>query len=154
SGIDQKCILRKIHGDRTLLTLPGRGLRFSRDSARLAVATLDDVAVYQIGAGETCLTHRLPVESVEFSPDGRCLALGGFDGARLFQADTLHLLANLETDHCGPVTFHPHGRELVTFGRFSEAWRWPISPLDANSWQVGPPQRIPLVRTRFLAPQH
>jgi len=83
-------------------------------------------------------------EGVDFSPDGRWLITGGHHGARLWHAETLRELAYFGLDTCGPASFHPSGREVVTFGVFSQAWRWPLQRTDSYTlrWQLGPARRI------------
>lgn len=142
-GEDQQCVLRKIPGDMVLQTMRGRALRFSRDGERFVVATPTELITYRLVGGQTCLSHRVPVEGIEFSPDGRWLGLGGFFGATLLDAQTLHHVAQFGLDHCGPVSFRPNGSELVTFGQLSHAWRWPIAAQEgAAPRRIGPPTRV------------
>ena len=143
SASDNQCLLQKTRGDERLFALPGRGLRFSRDGRRFAVASNRDVSVYEISSGQPCYHEQCPVDGVEFSPDGRFLAVGGKAGARLLDAVSLRPVAQFGLDPCGPPAFEPNGRELLTYGLFTQALRWPIAAsATKTSVQIGPPRVV------------
>ena len=107
--------------------------------------------------------HRIPeAETVDFSAEGQWLAVAGQHGVRLFAARDCSIRNSLPLDPCGPVSFNPRGGELLTFGLFCHAWRWPITPVGSGSpdWKIGPARRViplnplDLVNRFTLRPQH
>ncbi len=142
SGFDGAAIVRRFPNDRVLFSLPGSVLKFSHDSERVAVVNGQQLSVHELAGLDTLQSiHVDCVDSVEFSPDGRLLGLGGTRGAQLLDAATLLSRANLQMDACGAVAFHPDGRELMTFGRFSHLWRWPLKS-TGQAVEVGPAQSL------------
>ncbi|MFD9945110.1 protein kinase [Nonomuraea sp. NPDC059023] len=104
-------------------TLQGK-LAFDPTGRRLAVGTDDGVMLIDTGTG-TGLTSFRPanpkassVDGLEFSPDGRTLAIatGGIDGALPLELRDLRTGASLATDvESGGVTaWRPDGRVLMT----------------------------------------
>ncbi len=96
---------------RTFEKLPGRvfAVKFSRDGKLLAAgssyddpqtgARLGEVRVYRVDDGQRVATladQKTPVYSATFSPDGKQVATGGFDGTvRLFETTTGKLVEEL-----------------------------------------------------------
>jgi WD40 repeat protein len=74
--------------------------------------------------------HRGPVSAVRFSPDGRLLASGGFDGSvRIWDPATRTAVRTL-TGHVGEVfgiAFSPDGRWLVSTGHDRSIRVWSIA---------------------------
>jgi WD40 repeat protein len=143
SSYPGECVVRQVHGDRPLFSLPGQALRFSKDSRRLAVISGNELVVSELVSSNSLVSLRSHYQWAQFSPDGLLLASSGSLGVDFRTSHDLQFKANLELDDSGPVGFHPSGREFVTFGLFSQQWRWPLAaPEGARAhWQVGPPAR-------------
>lgn len=143
SSLDGLCVVRRVLGDQRLFTVPGSGVRFASDSKRLAVIVGGDLTIHQLLERKALISLLGPFEAIEYSPDGALVAASGPLGVRCFEPQELHFRADLGLDWCGPVGFHPEGREFVTFGTFSNPWRWPLLPPDAHRphWQLGAPRR-------------
>ncbi len=158
SGADNMVQIRHMKSDRVLRT-PGHAFRFSRDGKRLAIQHDNNLIVYDVVPARAYGAIGRAVESAEFSPDGRWLATASPWGVVIDSADTLEYRANLLLDNCGPVAFHPDGRSLLTFGIFSHAWKWPLTPasLGQRASRIGPPQPVAEGLRRAgdpIAPQH
>ena len=122
---------------------------FSPDGAKLASSAADEtptgagddaedrkVRIWDVASGETALVIDPGsgyVRDVEFSPDGRRVALGTWDGgnggtARIYDAalgEELGILfAHRET--ISDIEFSPDGRELVTASRDSTIKFWDV----------------------------
>jgi serine/threonine protein kinase/WD40 repeat protein len=80
--------------------------------------------------------------SADFSPDGRLLAVGGTDGARILDAAAGQEAIHLEGKSVRSVLFHPDGRSLIASGN-GALTRWTIL-LDRDSapgrLRLAPPQ--------------
>lgn len=135
-----ECVVRQIPGDRILFGLSGQALRFSADGRRLAVISGNELVIGELVVPRTLQSVHGPYLATQFSPDGLLLASSGAIGVDFRSAADLQFKANLDLDDCGPVGFHPSGREFVTFGLFSQPWRWPLTPptADRAHWQIGP----------------
>jgi WD40 repeat protein len=138
-GTDDVTLLWGRNRDRPALQLRGWVLRGSSDGRRLAMRVDHDFHVYE-SIDAVGRSRPLSAEFAEFDPGGRWLAVSGFKGVQLLAADTLEKLDDLLLDPCGPAAFRPDGKELITFGLFSQAQRWPIvSGAAGGAARVGPP---------------
>lgn len=81
------------------------------------------------------------IESADFSPDGKLLAVGSRGGAQVFDADTGEIVAPLDAPACGSVLFDELGKHLLTYDETSLR-RWPILRGSAGACAVGPPQKL------------
>ena len=111
-----------------------RDTALSPDGDRVAVAmgAIGAVVVYDVSTGDELfelLGHVYPPSSVAWSPDGRWIASGAYDGAvRIFDADTGALDSELP-GHAGlviSVDWSPDGRRLVSGGSDGTARVWSI----------------------------
>ena len=111
-----------------------RDTALSPDGDRVAVAmgAIGAVVVYDVSTGDELfelLGHVYPPSSVAWSPDGRWIASGAYDGAvRTFDADTGALDSELP-GHAGlviSVDWSPDGRRLVSGGSDGTARVWSI----------------------------
>lgn len=140
---DGKTRLREMDGHRELVVVPGELIRFSADEQRIAVKTDRELVIYELIHSPSLVTVMQPARATDFSADGRWLALSGLHGVQLYSTNPPTLKANLGLDECGPVGWHPDGRELITFGKFSHAVRWPLKVGgDPPSVAIGPPQGV------------
>jgi WD40 repeat protein len=119
----------------------------SRDGRMLATGGMDKaVRRWDVDTGQELLyvplpsrpeknsEHRGPVECVAFSPDGRTLATGGWDGeVRLWDAQTGRGLATLigHAARVCSVAFSPDGQTLASAGFGGEVRLW-----DAQTGRV------------------
>jgi WD40 repeat protein len=145
--LDERSLIRRP------LRLPQvRGLAFSPDGSRLAIAfgartpagptgagDPDGVEILDVRNGETLATLRADeVGSVAFSPDGSLLAGGELDGeVLLWAADGWGRVgAPLASGGDAPsVAFSPDGRALATSDRNGAVALWDVASQQA----VGPP---------------
>lgn len=130
--------------DQVLFSIPGRALKFSRDGRKIAIVNNQEVIVYQFSPQYCVTAENFGVQETNYSPDGTFLCLSGTVGVRLLDPQTLRMLADLQLDEAGPVAFRTDQNELLSFGMFSHAWRWPITRLSEQSTvlTVGPPRRL------------
>ena len=143
SHLDRSLRLRALDGNREMVVAPGEFLRFSPDEQRIAVKSDSDLIIYELIDSPTFTTIMQAARAADFSPDGRWLAMSGVHGVQLYSTNPPTLKSDLGLDECGPVAWHPHGRELITFGQFSHAMRWPLkSESDAAGLEIGPAQRV------------
>src|SRR5260370_40311766 len=70
--------------------------------------------------------HNRPVHALAFSPDGRILATGGEDGARLWDGTTGQLIAILPVGYVDGSSFSPDGRTLATWSYKKTIRLWDI----------------------------
>ncbi|HRU75724.1 MAG TPA: PQQ-binding-like beta-propeller repeat protein [Methanothrix sp.] len=107
------------------------------EGTKLAVESLN---YYETLAGKQALLHGMgllpcpitriinnaSVSCVAFSPDGKRLALGGYDNtAKLLDIDNGTELARMEHDYCvDSVIFSPNGRRLATTSENNIVWLW------------------------------
>jgi WD40 repeat protein len=133
-------------GGRELVRIPGTHSHLSRDGRKLVCRRGDRFVVWDLIGGEEYRTlsgwefggklDEHQNRSGHLSPDGRLLAVGGTDGARLLDLVSGRSLAVLPTGP-GGVRFAPDGRSLFTFA--GTIYRWPLH-LDRDVLCVGPPE--------------
>lgn len=96
------------------------GLAFSPDGRRLAVGVGNAAVVYETetwGEVRRLQGHPNVILAVAWSPDGKTIAAGGFEGVSvLWDATTGALRARLEghSSYVGALAFSPDGRSLLT----------------------------------------
>ena len=132
-----------------------RSVVYSPDGTRLAVASSVGTWLFDTGTGdEVALLQSghvdwfYGVSGVSFSPDGRTLASGGWDGkVWLYDVDSGQVTATLEghTGRVYGVSFSPDGRMLAasghdyTDGRVAcPAWMRPVATSRAANRVVVP----------------
>lgn len=142
---DEATQVRKLQGEQVLLTLPG-GSALSSDGRRVMADDGKDLVFHELIVAPSYRRIVRSAEAAEFSPDGKWMLVSGAAGVQMHSAGELDLFGDLQLDGCGPVTFAPDGNEVITFGMFSHAWRWPL--VDGDRPRIGPPQ--PVVRGAFL----
>jgi serine/threonine protein kinase/WD40 repeat protein len=128
------------------LRLPGEFLGFYQRGRRLTTSSEGQLRSYELDAQQSCRTLPAHAEMAEFSPDGNWLGLSSDDGTSIYDARTLNYVEILNRDASGPIAFDPLGKEHITFGMFSHAWRWPVESLmaDRTHFRIGPPSAIRL----------
>lgn len=148
SGIE----LRELNGNPSAAEIPGWFLGFYQDGQRFATEHDKTMVCYERDSPWIQRTIPRAVYTAEFSPDSRWLALSELHGVSFYDAQTLDLLGDLDIDGSGRVTFDPNGRDFVTYGLFSQTWRWPIERLDAKPehFRFGPPAPLPITKIRTL----
>src|SRR5439155_2477377 len=140
---------------------PGFGdLQFDPDDHLLA-ATIEGtrLKLWEVDAGReyrTLARHPGPgwnaFHDGTVSPDGRLLAVGMYDGVRLWDLATGQELAYLPLGPTSAV-FEPNGRGMLTSGTIGVR-RWPLSadPRVEGTLCVGPPKPSgPATQARHLA---
>jgi WD40 repeat protein len=143
-------------GGRLLVTAPGACLHFSPDGRRLGFRTGPTMGVWEVADGRECrvlhpgrvgnaagwLSWKGP-EGMDFSPDGRLLAVTAADGVRLWEMPGGREVGYLNVGHHEAACFHPDGARLYTFGRTGLRC-WPVRPDDRGpgSLRVGPPELL------------
>jgi WD40 repeat protein len=125
-----------------LSNAPVRGLAFSPDGSRIAVAASDKLA-WVIGTDDSSVTRKLEghhgsVMTVAFSPDGRRVATGSFDNTVIVWDAETGLPISRPMRHRGPfwyaVAFAKDGRTVVTGCDDATSRIWDI----ATSRPIGP----------------
>jgi serine/threonine protein kinase/WD40 repeat protein len=164
SGANSVIEIRQFESDKSLIQLAGQFLRFQSGALRFAtLSTAGDLEIWEFVESRSLVHVNQSCRAVTFSPDSRWLATAGNLGTQIYETRTWKRVADLGLDECGPVTFHPDGTELVTFGMFTHAQRWPITETNSagTTWRLGPPQSLvqrpsmPAQLIGFkLAPQH
>jgi eukaryotic-like serine/threonine-protein kinase len=130
---------------------PVRSLGFSQDGRVLGTFLEGGrVRLAEVTAGReyrTLVSSRGAGQGTYFepdiSPDGRLLAVGMGDGARLWDLSSEREVAFLPIGYTFSAIFHPNGRELITAGD-GVLSRWPIATGVASDMVMGPPRTVPL----------
>ncbi|HJZ89641.1 MAG TPA: serine/threonine-protein kinase [Gemmataceae bacterium] len=146
------------HTGRPLVTDAGFALRFRSDDGAIAFLDAGKVGVWEIRRGGCRLLHATPAPdkhaelywptSIDFSPDGRLLAVAGGYGVRLWDVATGREVAALASGQTDCVRYHPDGRGLFTLSN-GTVQLLPIG-LDARGGpQVGRPQSLAKVDDPF-----
>src|SRR5207237_8784493 len=89
---------------------------------------------------------------VEIRSEGRLLAVGMEDGARLLELPSGRELTFLPIGNTSSVLFQPEGRELITCGPEGGLQLWQVQGGEGgNEIRLGPPRRIrlPFAPLRF-----
>lgn len=157
AGDDGKVRLWDVDGRRTRTLLTQRSksrtsgprittVAFSPDGKLLAAGTHDDglglwdVAERRLVATITGASFYGTFDSVAFSPDSRVLATGGFNGVRLWNAESgrdrgRQLAAIDEELNARQVAFSPDGRTLATAGYRNDKYGH-TDGYEAQLWNV------------------
>ena len=118
-GKDPRCVSATLSA---FICAGNGGMAYSPDGARLAMASLVGIRLYDAHArteGTLLLGHKDWVSSVSFSPDGSTLASGGYDGTiRLWDVASGQQKKSLKGDRAGvfSVSFSPDGSTLASGG--------------------------------------
>jgi WD40 repeat protein len=131
--------VRGFYGDRVIQTFasgagPILGVAFSPDGTRVATTAnasgMGVVQVWDVSSGDQVLSFKVSgslIERVTFSPDGRRLAVSGWDGTvRLADVATGHEVLALRA-HSGRVwgvNFSPSGDALVSASEDGKVLLW------------------------------
>jgi eukaryotic-like serine/threonine-protein kinase len=131
-----------------LINLPGGSQQFSRDDHWLGyIWDRRRLGFFELACGRECRVLHSDFRAsakgpswVEFSPDGRCLAVAHADGIRLWDARTARQIAFLPSLECASVLFYPDGHRLVAGTRYCVE-EWPLQT-DASGYalRLGPPE--------------
>ncbi len=142
--------------------VPGKSLGYFGQGRRLATIFEGQLRSYERDSRITSRLMEAEVECAEFSPDGNWLSTSYSGGVSVYDARTLYFRGSLGLDEAGCVAFDPLGKELVTFGIFSFAWRWPLQSQNSerthfrlgapSPLKFGPPKA--LLDQFALEPQH
>ena len=143
---------------RPLVTDAGYAIRFRSDDGAIAFLEAGKVGIWEIRRGGCRLLHARPAPdkhaesywptSIDFSPDGRLLAVAGGYGTRLWDVATGGEVAALASGQTECVRNCPDGRGLITLSK-GVVHLWRIG-LDARGRvQVGPPQSLARVNDPF-----
>jgi WD40 repeat protein len=114
---------------------PVRALALSPDKAAVAAGWGNEIHIYDAGSGKQIrplldpdlitsdnkpvkAAHRSIVESLAYSPDGKCLASGSFGEVILWDVDTGKVRGRLDgfADRVVTLAFSPDGKYLATGG--------------------------------------
>jgi RNA polymerase sigma factor (sigma-70 family) len=118
-----------------------RGMAFSPDGKWLASGGtgLNDqtLRIWEVRSGGTVAVLKAQAERVVFSPDGRSLAVVGYQDQtiRLYEVATWKVRRTF-TGHAAPVfglSFSPDGRTLYSVGRDTTALVWDVTGLKAGT---------------------
>jgi WD40 repeat protein len=134
-----------------------------RDDLQVALTKEGRLELWEVAGGWECRTlHHGQVgnftarpgdwgpRALDVSPDGRLLASGSLDGARLWDLANFTEVGHLPAGPTNAVLFHPDGSSLFTNG-IGGLQRWPIrremnrptdQPDRIEVLQVGPPQAL------------
>lgn len=135
---------RTVHGNQYLYRCPGVVVGYVDGGRHVAVVNDNRLIVYECDAQAVYRAIRGNFDAATYSSDGQLLCLAGNQGVAVHEARSLALLGDLQLDRTGPVLFLPDGKEFVTFGLFSHAWRWPISADQVGRSRLGPPLPVSL----------
>ena len=81
--------------------------------------------------------HKDRVDEIQFSPNGKLLASGGFDGIRLWNVESgkelLHMLGTVQTTS---LAFAPDGKTLVSVGGDGKVRHWNVDTgKELRNWR-------------------
>ena len=124
----------------------GNSLVFSRDDRRLTWGSDGtDEWIWDLPDNHACRTLRRlgdqAVDGLQFSPDGRILAVSGND-VQLWDVKNGVETGVLPSGFCANVVFTPDQASLIVYGEMG-ARQWPITvPASRESFRFGPPVNL------------
>ncbi len=123
---------------------PG-GMALSRDGKTLAVASLTAALSPQpnvwLDRGESKSSARFMEKALDFSPDGRLLAVGNGEGLHLLCAETASIVAQIPIGGTASVAFLGDGSSLLTASDDGVLPEWSLNPTDGDGTLALSPRR-------------
>lgn len=111
----------------------------SPDGTLLAIADVDEVHVREVATGKLVNlfnSERLTGNSVAFSPDGQCLAIGTDSDTQLWDvAHARRKWKSTELRSIDRLAFHPDGKTIAACARLSEG-RSSVSVINASDGAI------------------
>jgi WD40 repeat protein len=141
----------------TLVSAPGRCVRFNRDGRQLAFHKGVRMGLWDVATGRECrqlrygrVGNQMPhhsivsIEDLDFGWNGRLLAAAGNDGVRFWDVAAGEEVGFLPIGRHETAFFDQGGTRLFTYGRTGLRC-WPVALKPATlptTVMVGPPERL------------